>query len=115
MKKSVAGILVGAACMLALLSGAAYQRLSSYTSLFEGVDPGFDSVHVTIGGWPLPFLEDKLHTSPVGSVSATGGLIGLDRFMPWPFLADVAFYTALLLLSWTLANRLIRRTKTRSR
>jgi hypothetical protein len=85
------------ALFLAALSGRAHQRLGSEYIRYEGVGPGLDSTRVVVGGWPAPFLYDKVGLSPGNSVSLSGALLGLDAFRPLPFLMDTAFYLALLL------------------
>lgn len=82
-----------------------YQRLSSELVPYEGVEPGWSYTHVTVGGWPLPFLYDKPYFSPANRVDWFGVLLGMDQFRPWPFLGDVATYFAVLWVGWSVCLR----------
>lgn len=97
---------------LAALSGSLYQRMGSDPVLVEGTGPGFDTVAVVVGGWPLHYLEDKAMISPVGSVGFMTGITGEDRFSTGAFLADTAFFLAAFVAAWGIV-RLLRRQERR--
>jgi hypothetical protein len=56
-------------------------------------------------GFPLPYIADYHGISPVGSADLMGMLMGIDKFRMRPFLADVAFYSALIGVIWLVAAR----------
>ncbi|HEX6179146.1 MAG TPA: hypothetical protein VF057_12355 [Thermoanaerobaculia bacterium] len=78
-----------------LVSGHAYQRLSTKLYPYSGVEPGTSYKPEVVGGWPLPFLIDG-HVSPVNSVDVVGALLGMDRWSTPAFIADVAIHFAFL-------------------
>ena len=84
------------ALLLASVSGRAYPRMGSEFVRYEGTGPGLDSSLVVVGGWPLPYLLDKPYLSPVGSVSVTDALLGIDHFRAGRFLADALLIWGLL-------------------
>ncbi len=94
---------------LAALSGSLYQRMGSDPVLVEGTGPGFDTVTVVTGGWPLPYLEDGTSVSPVGSVGFMTGITGEDRFSTGAFLVDTAFFLGAFLAAWGIIRLLRRR------
>ena len=74
-----------------LISGQAYQRLSTKLYPYSGVQPGTSYKPEVVGGWPLPFLIDG-YVSPVNSVSVVGALLRMDRW-DWPaFIANVVIH-----------------------
>jgi hypothetical protein len=63
---------------------------------YEGVGPGWDSTRVVVGGWPLWFVRDHPAISPVGSVSVSNGIVGVDVLSPRRFAVDVAIHSAVI-------------------
>lgn len=98
---------------LAAVSGSLYQHMGSDPVLVEGTGPGFDTVRVVVGGWPLPYLEDRAVVSPVGSVGFMTGITGEDRFRAGAFLADTAFFLAAFVAAWGIIGLLRRQEKRR--
>ena len=49
---------------------------------------------VAVAGYPVSFLSDRNGLSPTGRADLTGALLGLDRFRPGAFAANVAVYAA---------------------
>jgi len=57
------------------------------------------------GGWPFRYLVDQPGISPAGSVSLSGGLLGVDVFRSTAFGATVLFW----ILAWAAAAWMARR------
>lgn len=87
---------LAAGAMLALASGDVVQRPDRGWARYEGVGPGLDSTRVVAGGWPLAFLYDHPTLSPVGRVSITDAIVGIDDVRPWPLVADAAIGSAMV-------------------
>lgn len=93
-----------------VVSGEAYQRLSSRTYRFEGLEPGWSYRPSVVGGWPLPFLVDKISISPANRVSIVGGLVGADQFSLAFFAADIGIhFVVMLALAYAISRIIIRR------
>lgn len=60
-------------------------------------------------GFPIPYIADYHGISPVGRVSLVHALMGIDKFRPRAFWADVAFYTLMLAAVSVLTRRHARR------
>ena len=62
-------------------------------------------------GWPAPYLVDYPGISPVGSVSLTNGLLGIDKIWPAELVLTFIFWLAIsALVVWLLVRRGRRRT-----
>ena len=64
---------------------------------------------VVAAGFPIPYIADYHGISPVGRVSLVDALMGVDKFRPRAFWADVGFYALMLATVFTLTRRLSRR------
>jgi hypothetical protein len=63
------------------------------------------------GGWPAPYLVDYPGISPVGSVSLTDAMLGMDRIWPAELALTFIFWLALsALVVWLLGRKGSRRT-----
>jgi hypothetical protein len=68
------------------------------------------------GGWPVPYLVDYPGISPVGSVSLTDALLGIDKIRPIELAATFAFWLAVSALAvWLLVRKKRRRTSPSAR
>jgi hypothetical protein len=54
------------------------------------------SCRVAAIGFPFPFVADYPGISPVGSVSLTDAMLGIDRLLIGPLTASFLFWTALV-------------------
>lgn len=64
---------------------------------------------VVAAGFPIPYIADYHGISPVGRVSLVDALMGMDKFRPRAFWADVGFYALVLATVFALTPRLSRR------
>lgn len=71
---------------------ALYERAGGDVVQYEGVEPGPSYTHVIVGGWPVPYIYDKICCSPRDRADWTGVVLGLDEFRLQPFVIDVAIY-----------------------
>ena len=63
------------------------------------------------GGWPATYLVDYPGISPVGSVSLTDAMLGIDRIWPAELVLTFIFWLAIsALVVWLLVRRGRRRT-----
>jgi hypothetical protein len=71
---------------------------------------------VAAGGWPAPYLVDYPGISPVGSVSLTDALLGIDNIRPFGLAATFAFWLAVSVLAvWLPVRKKRRRTSPAAR
>jgi hypothetical protein len=57
------------------------------------------------GGWPVPYLVDYPGISPVGSVSLTYALLGIDRIRPAALAATFVFWLGVVAVVRLLARK----------
>jgi hypothetical protein len=63
------------------------------------------------GGWPAPYLVDYPGISPVGSVSLTDAMLGMDKIWPAELALTYVFWLAIsALVVWLLVRKGRRRT-----
>lgn len=61
---------------------------------------------VAAGGWPVPYLVDYPGISPVGSVSLTDAVLGIDKIWPAELATTFLFWLAISALAvWTLVRK----------
>ena len=93
MKKPLFALLaIYVALAATLATGELHQRTGSWYITYHDARIGYDSMAVTVGGWPWPYLYDQPLRTPVGSVSNLMGLRGRDDFRVVPFLRDYVFF-----------------------
>ena len=69
----------------------------------EGCSP---SCELAAGGWPWVWVSDDPVTSPPGSVSMLGPLVGLSRFHGLGFSLDTLVFGSVIFgVGWMLRNR----------
>lgn len=98
-------VALSVALLVAVATGA-YERVGGQPVRYEGVEPGWSVTRVTVAGWPMPYIYDKLCCSPVDRADWAGVLLRLDEFRPLPFVVDVAIFFAVFIAIAAATRRL---------
>jgi hypothetical protein len=108
----VAGALI-AAIIATLASSVVGGTVSATYPDIMGCESGCPAA---AGGWPVPYLVDYPGISPVGSVSLTDALLGIDHIRPAGLAATFVFWLAAsALAAWLVVRARRRRTSSSAR
>ena len=102
---------VVASALAATLASSAVD--CSVTAVYPDIMGCEHGCFVVGGGWPVAYLVDYPGISPVGSVSLTDALLGVDRFRPASFALSLLFWLAVCLSLRAVGRRVSSRRRRR--
>lgn len=98
------------ALVATMVSSVVYCSVSAVYPDIMGCEHG---CYVAAGGWPVAYLVDYPGISPVGTVSLTDALLGVDRFRAASFALSLLFWLAVCLALRAVGRRVALRRRPR--